>query len=156
MKILLIQENGRHDVNRHYRECFCLQRGFTSLNHNCDIWGLGHYNFQQTPKWNSYDLIINLENYDERGWVPCLNNTEGPKKFLWSIDAHCQGEEIYEQTFSKGKYDILLHSTKDFVKKEYHRWFPNAFDDTLIKPRLWNIITDQLQLSVRRIRFCGQ
>jgi hypothetical protein len=134
MKILLIQENGRHDANRHYRECFCLQRAFLSLGHDCDVWGLGHSNFEQTPDWNSYDWIINLENYDQRGWVPCLSQVTRPKKFLWSIDAHCRGEAIYEETFIRGKYDILLHSTKDFVKKEYHRWFPNAFDDTLIKP----------------------
>jgi hypothetical protein len=34
MKILLIQENGRHNENRHFRECFCLQRGFVCENEN--------------------------------------------------------------------------------------------------------------------------
>lgn len=134
MKILLIQENGRHDANRNYRECFCLQRAFVKLGHTCDVWGLGHPNFGQTPDWNSYDWIINLENYDERGWVPSLKQVKGVKKFLWSIDAHCRGEAVYERTFSEGNYDVLLHSTKDFVKRDYHKWFPNAFDDTLIKP----------------------
>jgi hypothetical protein len=118
------------------------------LGHICDVWGLGHSNFEQAPDWNSYDWIINLENYDERGWVPCLKDTTVSKKFLWSIDAHCRGEGIYEETFDKGKYDILLHSTKDFVKKEYHRWFPNAFDDTLIKP------IDNIQKK-HNIGFCG-
>lgn len=134
MNILLIQENGRHDKNRNYRECFCLQRAFIKLGHVCDVWGLGHANFEQTPNWNSYDWIINLENYDERGWVPSLKGIKSPKKFLWSIDAHCRGEEIYERTFSEGNYDVLLHSTKDFVRKDHHRWFPNGFDDSLIKP----------------------
>lgn len=134
MNILLIQENGRHDKNRNYRECFCLQRAFIKLGHICDVWGLGHANFEQTPNWDSYDWIINLENYDESGWVPSLRKAKNSKKFLWSIDAHCRGEEIYERTFIEGNYDVLLHSTKDFVKRHYHKWFPNAFDDTLIHP----------------------
>ena len=148
MKILLIQENGRHVANRNYRECFCLQRAFVELGHTCDVWGLGHSNFEQTPDWNSYDWIINLENYDERGWVPSLKQVKGAKKFLWSIDAHCRGEAVYEKTFSEGNYDILLHSTKDFVKRDYHIWFPNAFDDSLIKP---------IEGTVKKhlIGFCG-
>lgn len=147
MKILLIQENGRHDANKIYRECFCLQRAFNFLNHDCDIWGLNHDNFKEYPEWNSYDWIINLENYDELNWVPDLSKVTKPKKFLWSIDAHCRGEKIYENTFLQGKYDYLLHSTKDFVKKPYHVWFPNAFDDTLIK---------KLDISKQYdIGFCG-
>lgn len=133
MKILLIQENGRHEANRHYRECFCLQRAFISYGHECDVWGLGHINFTNIPEYESYDSIINLENYDESNWVPDLSKVMKPKKFLWSIDAHCRGEQLYEDTFKQGRYDYLLHSTKDFVKKPYHLWFPNAFDDTLIK-----------------------
>lgn len=133
MKILLIQENGRHDANRNYRECFCLQRAFISYGHECDVWGLGHINFTNIPEYESYDSIINLENYDESNWVPDLSKVMKPKKFLWSIDAHCRGEELYKDTFKQGRYDYLLHSTKDFVKKPYHLWFPNAFDDTLIK-----------------------
>jgi len=133
MKILLIQENGRHKQNQTYRECFCLQRAFNNLNYNVDIWGLGHDNYNQIPDYNSYDWIINLENYDESNWVPDLSQTTKPKKFLWSIDAHCRGVMIYEKTFAQGKYDYLLHSTKDFVLKPYHIWFPNAFDDTIIK-----------------------
>ena len=134
MKILVIQENGRHEANRKYRECFSLQRAFTSLGHTCEVWGLNHSNYQHTPDWNSYDIIINIENYDEIGWVPSLKTVTKPKKFLWSIDAHCRGENVYEKTFAEGNYDILLHSTKDFVTKDYHVWFPNAFDDSLIKP----------------------
>lgn len=134
MKILLIQENGRHDANRHFRECFCLQRSFEKYGHVCDVWGLGHDNYTETPEWDSYDWIINLENYDTNGWQPSLSQTTNPYKFLWSIDAHCRGEEVFEDTFKEGNYNVLLHSTKDFVKKEYHYWFPNAFDDGLIKP----------------------
>jgi len=54
MKILLIQENGRHQKNCHFRECFSLQRAFKKLGHNADIWGLGHSNHEQTPDYNGF------------------------------------------------------------------------------------------------------
>jgi len=133
-KVLLLQENGRHKDNQNYRECFSLQRAFNYNNFDADIWGLGHSNYSDTPNWELYDLIINLENYDEQNWIPNLEKTKKPIKCLWSIDAHCRGEFIYEQTFNIGKYDYILHSTKDFVTKPYHIWFPNAYDDDLIKP----------------------
>ena len=135
MKILIIQENGRHEENRIFRECFCLQRSFRNLGYDSDVWGLGHENFETLPIWNSYDIIINLENYDILGWVPSLSRYRSPKKFLWSIDAHCQGIGLYEQTFRNGEYDILLHSTKDFAVGGRRVWFPNAYDDSLIGTR---------------------
>ena len=46
-----------------------------------------------------------------------------------------RGEKIFEDTFASGRYDLLLHSTRDFVRSRHHRWFPNAFDDTLLKPQ---------------------
>lgn len=137
MKVLVIQENGRHDANRKFRECFSLQRSFEKLGHVCDVWGLGHENYNpslEVQGFESYDLIINCEQYDETGWVPSLHNVKNPKKFLWSVDAHCKGQDAYEEVFTSGEYDVLLHSTKDFVTKDYHRWFPNAFDDSIIKP----------------------
>jgi hypothetical protein len=134
MKVLLIKENGRHDANRKYGECFALQSCFVKLGHECEIWGLGHENFESQPDWESYDWIINLENYDQRGWIPSLSNVKKPKKFLWSIDAHCRGEAVFEHTFREGNYDVLLHATKDYVKQDYHLWFPNAVHDELIKP----------------------
>jgi hypothetical protein len=133
MKILLIQENGRHEKNKNFRECFCLQRAFIKLNHDCDVWGLGHSNFNEKINFNEYDLIINLENYGN-GWEPNLSEIKS-KKFLWSIDAHSKGEQPFNIEFERGKYDLLLHSTKDFVNQDYKIWFPNAFDDTLIYPK---------------------
>jgi hypothetical protein len=133
LKILLIQENGRHNENRHFRECFCLQRGFEKLGHNVTVWGLGHDNFNQKIDFDSYDLILNLENYGN-GWEPNLREVK-TKKLLWSIDSHCRGEQPFLNEFIRGKYDYLLHSTKDFVNESYKIWFPNSFDDTLISPR---------------------
>jgi hypothetical protein len=133
MKVLVIQENGRHDANRNYRECFSLQRAFSNLGHSCDVWGLGHLNYNTPPDFNSYDLIFNLENYTEE-WLPNLSQIKNPMKVMWSIDAHVRGEEVFEDIFKKSKYDYLLHSTVDFVKDKHHIWFPNGYDEHLIKP----------------------
>ena len=118
MKILIIQENGRHEKNKHFRECFCMQRSLNSLGHQADVWGFGHDNFSQTPDWDTYDLILNFENYDTTGWSPDLSGTQGPKKFLWSIDAHCVGLQPFLNTYHNGN----------------SVWFPNCYDHTLIKP----------------------
>ena len=136
MKVLIIQENGRHEENRNFRECFCLQRSFIKLGNTADVWGLGHENYNTTPDYEDYDLIINLENYANTAgnWVPNLKDID-TTKFLWSIDAHCRGTEQYDYEFSNGKYDILLHSTKDYATGGSRVWFPNAYDDTIIDKR---------------------
>jgi len=136
MKVLIIQENGRHEENRNFRECFCLQRSFEKLNHQADVWGLGHGNFNKIPDYESYDLIINLENYANTAgnWVPNLRDIN-TKKFLWSIDAHCRGIKPFEYEFSRGGYHLLLHSTKDYATSHRRIWFPNAYDDSIIDKR---------------------
>lgn len=70
MKVLIIQENGRHSKNRHFRECFALQSAFQLLGWEADIWGLGHPGrggIDKTLELNAYDAVFNLENYDETG-----------------------------------------------------------------------------------------
>jgi hypothetical protein len=98
------------------------------------VWGLGHDNYNSIINFEDFNLIINLENYDHSGWVPNLSNVN-TIKFLWCIDAHVKGELSYNNEFNKGKYNLLLHSTKDYVNDEFKVWFPNAFDDTLIFPK---------------------
>jgi hypothetical protein len=145
MKILLIQEASRHKDNIEFRECLSLKRAFEYNNHQADVWGLGHTNFDILPDWNSYDLIVNLENYDETGWVPNLDNVNSIK-CLWSIDAHCKGIQSYIRTFNEGKYNFILQSTPEFLN-DYSAWMPNAYDDDIIKP-----------LNIKKeydIGFCG-
>lgn len=132
MKILYIQENGRHEKNRNFRECLSLQRATIYNGHEADVWGLNHEGWQQLPDWESYDLIVNLENYDSTGWVPNLNNVQ-TKKFLWSIDAHVRGMGPYLKTAHDGNYDLILQSTPEYVDQN-SVWFPNCYDDDLIQP----------------------
>lgn len=132
MNILIIQENGRHEKNRNFRECFSLKRCFEKLNHTCTVWGLGHENYESLPNFESFDIILNIENYDQTGWVPDLSNVK-TKKYLWSIDAHVKGVEPYKAEFYRGNYNKILQSTLQFVDND-SIWFPNAFDNDLIKP----------------------
>jgi len=133
MKILIVQENGRHEINRYFRECFCMQRALSNSGHEVDVWGLGHENFQDIPDWEAYELILNFENYDSTGWSPSLHSTKRPKKFLWSIDAHCVGLQPFLNTYTRGNYDLILQSTLDYVN-ENSVWFPNCCDDSLFLP----------------------
>jgi len=129
MRVLIIQENGRHDENRNFRECFSMQRSLTKVGALTEVWGLGHENYSQDIQFDSYDVIINLENYDT-GWVPNLSEYSKPKKLIWNIDAHCVGFDKCINTFAQGKYDLILQATKDFVQ-ENSVWFPNCYDDSL-------------------------
>ena len=132
MKFLIIQENGRHDGNRNFRECFCAKRAFEHHGHEADVWGLDHEGYEAEPDYESYDLIINLENYDQTGWVPNLSRVQ-TKKFLWSIDAHVKGIEPYLKTANEGNYDLILQATPEFCNAQ-SVWFPNCYDDEVIKP----------------------
>lgn len=132
MNILIIQENGRHEKNRNFRECFSFQKAFLKLGYSSTVWGLGHTNFNEPIDFESFDAIINLENYDESGWIPDLSKVK-TKKYLWSIDAHVRGIQPYLKEFNRGGYSKILQSTLDYVDQN-SVWFPNAFDDTLIKP----------------------
>ena len=134
MKVLIIQENGRHEENRNFRECFCLKRSLEKLSCDVEIWGKGHENFSQSLDFDNYDLVINLENYDTVGWVPDLSPYSKCVKMLWSIDAHCRGIEPYRQTYYSGKYDVILQAIKDYVDED-SVWFPNCYDDSLINYR---------------------
>ncbi len=133
MNILIIQEYGRHPENQKFRECLSMQKALQKLDQDVDVWGLGHDNYADEPEFHYYDIIINLENYDETGWVPNLSEYKHPYKILWSIDAHVRGMDSYLKTYHSGGYDVILQATKDFVSGyEFSVWFPNCYDSDLI------------------------
>ena len=133
MSVIIIQEAGRHDQNKHFRECLAMQRSLIKHGVHADVWGLGHENYENKPKWDDYDVILNLENYDSLGWLPDLSSVKS-KKILWSNDAHCRGLGVYNHIFEKGNYNLMLQATKDFVDHN-SIWFPNCYDSSLIKVR---------------------
>jgi len=131
MKFLVIQENGRHEKNRNFRECFSTQRSLIALGHDCEVWGKNHVNMDKSIDFNNYDVIIDLENYDT-GWIPNLSSVK-VYKILWVIDGHCRGMQGYYKRFESGKYDLILQATKRLVDDK-SIWFPNCFDNELIYP----------------------
>lgn len=138
MKIIIIQEAGRHKENAHMRECFSLQRAFDRHPdvEECVVWGNGHPTFRRQPKWNSFDIIINIENYSH-GWMPDLSKTTHPTKFMWSIDAHCGMMGSHAKIYKQGNYDYMLQASSLWLTPHYNEgieksiWFPNAYDDTI-------------------------
>lgn len=148
MKILLIQENGHHNPNRIYRECFCWQRAFQEYGDiDVQVWGQRHPNFQDKPNFKNFDVIICMENYDGNNWVPHDEIAQSnAKKYVWAIDSHSKGIEYFRWVKNRGKYHTILCSIKHHVG-ENDVWFPNAYDDMMIKP---------LRVEKRSfIGFCG-
>lgn len=138
MNILIIQENGHHDANRVYRECYSFQRAFQEMGDvSANVWGSRHASFNQIPDFNAYDVILQLEQYDGcygQSWIPHeqIKNSKA-FKVLWSVDSHVRSAQYYEDLRQKGNYDLVLNAIKHHVGPK-GIWFPNAYDDTLIKP----------------------
>lgn len=139
-RILMVQERGRHEKNRNYRESENFRRAFKSLGVECEVWGLGHDNFNipfekmQEP----YDVIFVMENYDEIGWLPDFSSCK-KLKFFWSIDSHCGSVPRHRKFCYDSKIDVLLNSSEQYIQyfegtAKVGVWFPNAYPDDLIFP----------------------
>lgn len=139
MKIVIIQEAGRHEKNKNFRESLCLERGLNKIDGvEAIVWGLNYSNynkpFSEIEKWA--DVIFVIENYTPE-WLPVKEISESKKiKIYWSIDSHCI-LNAHQNICKKLNIDILLNSTEYYiphfsgiVKKSY--WFPNAYPDDLI------------------------
>ena len=60
MRVLLLQDAGYHEKNKHLREALTLQKGFQDIGHHCDVWGREHphCNFSVLPNFDSYLSLI--------------------------------------------------------------------------------------------------
>lgn len=154
MKILIIQECGRHQKNKAFRECENFKRAFDKLGIECSIWGLGYDNFKipfaEISK--EHDVFLVLENYDESGWVPDLSLYK-QLKLNWIIDCHCGNLIKYIEFSKKSNIHIHLNSSEQYIKYfsgAYQKafWFPNAYPDDLIDHR------PNIQKTID-IGFCG-
>lgn len=152
MKILIIQERGRHEENREFREALCLKRGIERAGHEAVVWGLNYDNFSMSFEEVSKDCdaLLSLENYDT-GWHPDISKFKG-KKLFWSIDSHCALQN-HQQHCVKHKFDLLLLSNIHHI--DHFRglvgsaaWFPNGYPSDLIKP-------DQTVARDVDVGFCG-
>lgn len=139
MKILLIQERGRHEKNRNFRECENLKRSLDKLNIDSTIWGLNYENFSIpfADIVKDKDIILSIENYDS-GWVPDLSEYKNKYKIFWSVDSHC-ALESHLNCVIKNKFDLVFNSIEhhQVYFKNYSNtvYFPNAYPDDLIYPK---------------------
>lgn len=141
MKIVIIQEAGRHEKNKNFRESLNLHRALSKIEGvESKVWGLNYPEFEkpfsEIEKWA--DVIFIIENYTSE-WLP-INEIYLSKKLkiFWSIDSHCILSQ-HQHLCRLLKIDILLNSTEDYipsfnglVKRSY--WFPNCYPDDLIFP----------------------
>jgi spore maturation protein CgeB len=150
MKILIIQEAGRHLKNKIFRESLNFQRAFTKIGVESTVWGLNYPNYNQSFEQISkdYDVVLLIENYNN-GWLPNISNFKGLKLF-WSIDSHMILNE-HLMTCVTNKIDIVLNAIESHQRyfnrfKTYY--LPNAYPDDLIdyKPNISKIYD---------VGFCG-
>lgn len=137
MKILIIQEKGRHDKNWQFRESLNFQRAFQKIGVDAIVWGLNYPNFKTPFEEISKDcdVVLLIENYTN-SWIPNLFNFKGLKIF-WSIDSHVVPQQ-HRQTCDVNKVDIVLNAVLN-----HDRYFPNqkcyylanAYPDDLIYPK---------------------
>ena len=150
MKILIIQEKGRHEKNWIFRESLCMQRALESIGYECTVWGLNYENFN-TPfeeLEKDHDVVLLIENYPLNDWLPDLSKSKKLKVF-WSIDSHVVASQHIEMV-NKHNIDIVLNSVyghDSFFKNKKTIFFPNAFSDELIKPMEIEKVFD--------VGFCG-
>lgn len=150
MKILIIQEKGRHEKNWMFRESLNIQRALTKLGYESTVWGL-NYETYKTPfeeMEKNHDVIFLIENYPYNDWVPDLSKSNKLKIF-WSIDSHVV---LYDHInmCNTHNIDIVLNSVYGHEKLFNNQktfYFPNCFPDDLIQPTHNKKIYD--------VGFCG-
>lgn len=139
MKIVIIQEAGRHEANREFREALSLNHALNKIDGvESKVWGLNYETFStpfsEIEKWA--DVLFIIENYTSE-WLPASSiNASKKLKIFWSIDSHCVLLQHQNMCRTLG-IDILLNSTEDYlpmfdglVNRRY--WFPNAYPSNLI------------------------
>lgn len=141
MRIVIIQEAGRHEKNRNFREALNLHRALSSVDGiESKVWGLNYPEFStpfsEIERWA--DVLFVIENYTSY-WMPLHEIASSKKlKIFWSIDSHCVLQQ-HVQMCGILKVDILLNSIESFIPmfdglvKESH-WFPPCYPDDLVFP----------------------
>ena len=117
MKIVIIQEAGRHEKNKNFRESLNLHRSLSKIDGvESKVWGLNYTDFStpfsEIEKWA--DVIFIIENYTS-SWMPLEEISRSKKlKIFWSIDSHCVLQQ-HLQLCNMLNIDILLNSTEGYL-----------------------------------------
>jgi hypothetical protein len=143
MKIVIIQEAGRHEKNKNFRESLNLHRSLSKIDGvESKVWGLNYLDFNipfsEIERWA--DVIFIIENYTPE-WLPVSQIADSKKlKIFWSIDSHYFGILDKHKHLCKSlNINILLNSTESYIPffSNYVNssfWFPNSYPDDLISP----------------------
>lgn len=151
MRIVIIQEKGRHLKNENFREALNFHRAFKSLGVDSLVWGLNYESFK-TPLEiliEKDDVILLLEDYEVNGWIPDLSNFKNLTLY-WSRDSHCV-PQAHVNTCRKHNINIVLNAIQhhqSYFQPTKTYWFPNAYPHDLIYP-MENIE------QIHDVGFCG-
>ena len=151
MRIVIIQEKGRHLKNENFREALNFHRAFKSLGVDSLVWGLNYESFN-TPLEiliEKDDVILLLEDYEVNGWIPDLSNFKNLTLY-WSRDSHCV-PQAHINTCKKHNINIVLNAIQhhqSYFQPTKTYWFPNAYPHDLIHP-MENIE------QIHDVGFCG-
>lgn len=139
MRIVIIQEAGRHEKNKKFRESLNLHRSLSKIDGvESKVWGLNYPDFPipfyEIEKWA--DVIFLIENYTS-SWLPISEISKSKKlKIFWSIDSHYDGMTNQHSYLCQIlNIDILLNSSEQYIKyfnTNINYWFPNAYPDDII------------------------
>ena len=139
MRIVIIQEAGRHQKNKNFRESLNLNRMLNKIDGvESRVWGLNYEDFNITFSEieNWCDVILLIENYTS-DWLP-INQIQNSNKLkiFWSIDSHCVLTQ-HQQLCKLLKIDILLNSTESYIPSfnglvNNCHWFPNCYPEDLM------------------------
>ena len=137
MRIVIIQEKGRHLKNQNFREALNFHRAFQNIEVESLVWGL-NYDTYATPLEEIIkkdDVILLLEDYEINGWIPDLSQFSNLKLY-WSRDSHCV-PQVHINTCKKHKINIVLNAIQHhqiYFNPTKTYWFPNAYPHDLIYP----------------------
>ena len=151
MRIVIIQEKGRHLKNENFREALNFHRAFKSLGVDSLVWGLNYESFN-TPLEiliEKDDVILLLEDYEVNGWIPDLSNFKNLTLY-WSRDSHCV-PQAHVNTCKKHNINIVLNAIQhhqSYFQPTKTYWFPNAYPHDLICPM------EDIE-QIHDVGFCG-
>lgn len=156
LKLLIIQERGRNEGNKEFRESCNLHRSINRQFKDWDveIWGLGWELFKVSfdTIYCKADAILLLENYDQQGWVPDLSKVNKLKLF-WSIDSHVVLQQHLD-TCNHHKINIVLNSNpKDCVHFENKNIGRKAY--TFLSAYPHDLVFPLDRQKEHTIGFCG-
>ncbi len=134
MKILIIQEKGRHPGNAQYREALSISRALELQGAETIVWGLNYDNFEMPfdEISRNCDATLLLENYSF-SWLPDISKFKGTRAF-WSIDSHLVVAE-HVALCRHHEIDVVLNAIESHSKyfsNHTCRHFPNAYPCDLI------------------------